>query len=82
MKSVYALYGAGDKVKKAHFENEKHDYGTSKRMAAYPFLSRHLNLNLKAVQSADGKTDESFVVVKGKTTYWCSARIIPIRKTQ
>ena len=33
-------------------------------MAAYPFLAKHLNLDLAEVQDADGKIDESFVVVE------------------
>ena len=64
VKSVYELYGAVDKVGNVHFANERHDYGTSKRMAAYPFLARHLNLDFAKVQAAAGKIDESFVVVE------------------
>jgi len=67
IKNVYMLYGAGDKVKNAHFEKEKHDYGISKRMAAYPFLAEHLGLKLSAVQDANGKIDESFVVVEKRS---------------
>ena len=59
---IYGLYGARDKVSNAHFPDEKHDYGLSKRMAAYPFLARHLQLDLKAVTAGNGKVDESFVV--------------------
>jgi dienelactone hydrolase len=62
IKHVYELYGAGENVKNAHFAEEKHDYGVSKRMAAYPFLAEHLSLNLGNVQDADGNVDESFVV--------------------
>ncbi len=62
VKHVYELYGAGDRVKNAHFPKEKHDYGTSKRMAAYPFLAEHLQLDITKVQDAEGKIDESFVV--------------------
>lgn len=64
VKGVYELYGAGDNVRNAHFAGEKHDYGTSKRMAAYPFLAEHLGLSLGAVTDATGKVDESFVVVE------------------
>lgn len=63
IKGVYELYGAADKVSNAHFGEEKHDYGPSKRMAAYPFLAKHLRLNLAEVQGVDGNIDESFVVV-------------------
>ncbi len=62
VKSVYKLYGAAGKVENAHFPDEKHDYGVSKRMAAYPFLAKHLKLDIKSVQGPDGKVDESFFV--------------------
>lgn len=64
VKHVYGLYGAEDKVANAHFADEGHDYGDSKRMAAYPFLAKHLKLNLKRVLGDDGKVDESFVKVE------------------
>ena len=64
IKYVYGLYGATNKVKNAHFKNEGHDYGLSKRMAAYPFLAKHLKLDLKLVKGNDGKIDESFVKVQ------------------
>ena len=64
IKYVYGLYGATNKVENAHFKNEGHDYGLSKRMAAYPFLAKHLNLDLKLVKGNDGKIDESFVKVQ------------------
>ena len=62
IKHVYSLYGAADKVENAHFGDEGHDYGESKRMAAYPFLAKHLKLDIDRVRGADGKIDESFVV--------------------
>lgn len=62
LQHVYALYGASNKVKNAHFADEGHDYGDSKRMAAYPFLAEHLGLDLSQVQDAEGKIDESFFV--------------------
>jgi dienelactone hydrolase len=64
IKHVYTLYGAADKVENAHFPEEGHDYGTSKRMAAYPFLAKHLRLDISRVQGRDGKVDESFVVAE------------------
>jgi hypothetical protein len=67
VKHVYELYGAADKVRNAHFAGETHDYGVSKRMAAYPFLAEHLDLNLAVVQDADGNIDESFVVVEERS---------------
>jgi uncharacterized protein len=62
VRRVYELYGAADKVANAHFPDEGHDYGVSKRMAAYHFLAKYLGLNLGAVTGADGGIDESFCV--------------------
>jgi dienelactone hydrolase len=67
IRHVYGLYGARAMVENAHFADEEHDYGVSKRMAAYPFLAKHLGLNLSAVQGPDGKIDESFVTVEQRT---------------
>ncbi len=64
VKHVYGLYGAADKVANAHFPTEGHDYGESKRMAVYPFLARHLKLDIDRVRNKDGKIDESFVVAE------------------
>lgn len=45
IQNVYALYNAEHKVKNVHFHSEKHDYGYSKRAAAYVFFKRHLKLD-------------------------------------
>lgn len=58
IKNVYSFFGATDKIENAHFADEKHDYGPSKRMAAYPFLAKHLKLDLQKVM-VNGKIDES-----------------------
>lgn len=59
--NVYELFDATDQVANAHFADEGHDYGPSKRAAAYQFLAEHLGLNLAAVQNSAGEIDESFV---------------------
>ena len=62
VRHVYALYGGEGLVQNAHFADEEHDYGVSKRMAAYPFLARHLGLDLAAVTDEAGAVDESLFV--------------------
>jgi hypothetical protein len=57
--NVYRLYGAQDKVENAHFADEGHDYGSTKRLPVYKFLARYLHLNLKAAVKDDGGLDES-----------------------
>jgi hypothetical protein len=46
LRSVYALYGAEERVENVHLESEGHDYGASKRAALYEFVSRHAGLEL------------------------------------
>jgi dienelactone hydrolase len=60
IKHVYDLFDAGDKVANAHFADEKHDYGVSKRMAVYSFFAKHLKLEMGRV-TTEGKIDESFL---------------------
>ena len=60
VKYIYGLYGENAIVENSHFEEEGHDYGPSKRMAVYPFMAKHLDLDLGEV-TRNGKVDESFV---------------------
>lgn len=61
--NVYRLFGATDKVENAHFQDEGHDYGPTKRLAMYRFFAKHLGLNLKVVARDDGTVDESDAAV-------------------
>jgi len=64
IRNVYRLYGAQDKVGYVHLPDEGHDYGLSKRLGAYKFLAKHLELILAKVSKPDGSIDESFVVIE------------------
>lgn len=64
IRSVYALFGAAEKVANLHLPDEAHDYGASKRKGAYDFLERHLGLSFAGLRRADGSVDESFVVIE------------------
>ncbi|MFT6811231.1 MAG: dienelactone hydrolase [Saprospiraceae bacterium] len=61
IQSIYALYDAEHKVENVHLPLERHDYGYSKRSAAYNFFGHYLKLNFK-VPYDDGY-DESFVTI-------------------
>jgi hypothetical protein len=63
VKRVYELMGAPTNIENAHFADEGHDYGPSKRAAMYRFLATHLALELERVTDGDGKIDESFVTL-------------------
>jgi hypothetical protein len=61
---VYELCGAKDNVENAHFAEEGHDYGPSKRAAMYRFMAKHLGLDLSRIENAAGEIDESFFVAR------------------
>ena len=63
MQQVYRLYKKEKNVALVHLADEKHDYGPSKRKAMYPFMAKHLALNLKAVTNSAGDIDETPVKV-------------------
>ena len=58
IQTIYGYYGAKDKVQNVHLPTEGHDYGPSKREAAYRFLAKNLKLDMGNVLK-DGKIDES-----------------------
>lgn len=57
LKKVYGFYGAEDNIENMHFPTEGHDYGPSKRMAMYSFITKYLGLNHDMV-------DESKVTIE------------------
>ncbi len=64
IRHIYGFYGAEDQVANVHFPNEGHDYGPSKRQAAYEFLIRELMLDAHGLRQPDGSIDESGVVLE------------------
>lgn len=58
LQKVYALYNAEHKVENVHLPTEKHDYGYSKRAAAYTFLAYHLKLRLGNVTITNGVLED------------------------
>jgi hypothetical protein len=65
IQKVYALYNAEHNIKNVHLPAEKHDYGYSKRTAAYNFLAHYLNLNINEIPYENGYK-EDFVKVLPK----------------
>lgn len=62
IQKVYALYDAEHRVENVHLPLEKHDYGFSKRAAAYNFFAHHLKLNAGRIPYDDG-FKEDFVTI-------------------
>jgi len=64
IQKVYALYHAENRVENVHLPLEKHDYGPSKRAAAYNFLGHHLNLNMGALPYDNGYQEDFIEVLQ------------------
>ncbi len=62
VQKVYALYDAEHNAENVHLPLESHDYGISKRAAAYGFFAHHFGLSRKAIPYNEG-WDESFVTI-------------------
>ena len=62
IQKVYSAMGKSNQVENVHLANENHDYGYSKRIAAYNFLSKHLKLENPKSHKGD-TIDESFIKI-------------------
>jgi dienelactone hydrolase len=62
IQKVYQAMGKSDSVENVHLANEKHDYGYSKRIATYQFLTQHLQLDDHDL-SNNKEVDESFIKI-------------------
>ena len=58
IQQVYALYNAENRVENVHLPLEKHDYGPSKRAAAYNFLGHYLDLNMGSLPYDNGYRED------------------------
>jgi dienelactone hydrolase len=67
IKRIYKLFDAEENVQNAHFPEEKHDYGFSKRKAVYPFMADNLGLDLTAITGADGQITEEEITLLDTT---------------
>lgn len=70
IRAKYAQYDAAEKVEYAHFPEEGHDYGPSKRHAMYAFTAKHFSLNDAALKREDGTYDESGVTIELAAKMW------------
>jgi dienelactone hydrolase len=61
---IYRLMGVEGNVKNVHLPEEGHGYELPKRKAVYPFLAKHLKLNLKAVTDKTGEITEKGIVIE------------------
>ena len=70
LQKMYSWYGKKENVENLHLPAEKHDFGINKRTAVYQFMAKQLGLNLKAIQDASGKIDESKITIEKETALY------------
>jgi hypothetical protein len=59
MQKIYGLYGQSKQLEQVHLAKDVHDYGPNKRMALYPFVAKHLGMNISRIQDTQGDIQES-----------------------
>ncbi|SEI73345.1 Acetyl xylan esterase (AXE1) [Cyclobacterium xiamenense] len=61
---IYELKGKPEQVQNVHIPEDNHGYDAKKRQAVYPFLAKHLGLDLSKALHADGSLNEEKVVLE------------------
>jgi dienelactone hydrolase len=64
LQKMYSWYNKTENVMNVHLPNDKHDFGITKRTPVYEFMAKHLGLNIKAIQDANGAIDESKITIE------------------
>ena len=61
---IYGLMGHKENIENVHLPNDKHGYDYNKRQAVYPFLAKHLGLDLSKAINTDGSLNESTITIE------------------
>ena len=61
---IYQLFGRLENVENAHLPNDDHGYDYNKRAVVYPFLAKHLELDLAKAMASDGTLIEEGIVIE------------------
>jgi dienelactone hydrolase len=64
IKYIYGLFDKQEMVENAHLPHDQHGYDSNKRAAAYPFLAKHLGLDLSKAMNPDGTLNENGIVIE------------------
>jgi uncharacterized protein len=61
---IYGLFDKAEMVENAHLPHDEHGYDYNKRAAVYPFLAKHLGLDLSRAMNPDGTLNEQGIVIE------------------
>lgn len=62
MQYIYGLYDQTENVENVHLPDDVHDYGINKRLAMYPFMAKHLALDIDQIMDGDQISEEGVVI--------------------
>lgn len=63
-KYIYTLLGKPNNIENVHLPDDIHGYDENKRLAAYPFLAKHLGLDVTKALNLDGSLNEKMIVIE------------------
>ena len=80
VRRIYGMYGRSNLVENAHFPDEGHDYGASKRQAMYRFFEKHLKLSrgVRSKSQENAAMDESTLPLESHQTLQVFPREHPV----
>ena len=61
---IYSLFQVPELVENAHLPDDEHGYDYNKRASVYPFLAKHLDLDLLKAINPDGTLIEDDIVIE------------------
>lgn len=70
LQKIYGWYGKNENLVNVHLPEEKHDFGFSKRKAVYEFFAKHLKLDLKTIQSAEGSIADTTIALEPENAFY------------
>jgi len=81
LQHIYSLTGKKDLVENVHLPDDHHGYDDNKRKAVYPFMAKHLGLDLSKGLHPDGTLNEGAVHIESQKDLYAFDQNHPFPET-
>ena len=81
LQHIYSLMGQKDLVENVHLPDDHHGYDDNKRRAVYPFMAKHLGLDLSKGLRSDGSLNEGAVHIESQKALYVFDQNYPFPDT-
>lgn len=81
LQHIYSLMGKKDLVENVHLPDDHHGYDDNKRKAVYPFMAKHLGLDLSKSLHPDGTLNEGAVHIESQKDLYAFDQNHPFPET-